>query len=595
MNFFEHQHAARSRSRKLYLLYFFAVAGVVLLVDAGFFFATKGHLKPEHLTYIALGTLIIIFIGSLYRIATLKQSPEYVAISLGGRLLVPSSAEANERRLLNIVEEMALASGIPIPEVYLLDHEEGINAFATGFDVHHAVIGVTRGALEKLSRDELQGVIGHEFSHILNSDMTINLRLMGLAYGLLCIAMLGRTILRATTRNSGRRSKDSSGPALFGLILLLAGSIGVFAANLIKAAICRQREFLADASAVQFTRNPLGISGALRRIGESFKHAYIENSKAEEASHFFFADALGTSFLQLMASHPPLDSRISRIEGVSLERIQSEAADQAQGVDSLTSMSFAGSLNQSQVSRAREALDKPPVTLKDAARSPNYAPALVAGLFASSHADVLTRQEHLVASSKKFPEYDQAIWSQMQVLSIEDKFSLFTLALPALRRLTPERQQDLLATYRTLAEADDEVTLAEYAFLSTLESVFSRNPFSQAADAGLAIQEAASTIISAVCVVGTDNPEHAKQAFLLGAGLFSAAKLSFIERAGLTRDHVQTAIDQIRNASDDIKAQSCAAMIRAAAWDGQLHEKERNLIRIVGQSIGVPLPPIFAA
>ena len=215
--------------------------------------------QPDLFLWSTLGTLIVIGIGSAFKTAELSKGGSAVAQMLDGRLINSNATEANERKLLNVVEEMAIASGIPVPQVYLLENEAGINAFAAGHSTGDAAIGVTRGGMQMLSRDQLQGVIGHEFSHILNGDMRLNLRLMGLIFGILCLTVVGRVLLRT-------RGKKNPLP-LLGLALIVIGLIGVFFGRLIQAAVSRQREFLADAASVQFTRNPDGLAGALKKIG----------------------------------------------------------------------------------------------------------------------------------------------------------------------------------------------------------------------------------------------------------------------------------------------------------------------------------------
>ena len=250
---------------------------------------------------VALGTSALIAGGSLYKVAALSGGGHTVAELLGGRLLHPDKASPDERRLLNVVEEMAIASGLPVPPVYLLENEPGINAFAAGHTTGDAVIAVTSGTLERLSRDELQGVIGHEFSHILNGDMRLNIRLMGVLFGILVIGLTGWIIFRSSmgggyVRMGARDDDDRKGfnpLPLIGLALYVIGYVGVFFGNLIKAAVSRQREFLADASAVQFTRNPDGIAGALKKIGALAEGSRVSDSHAEEASHMFFGEAVG--------------------------------------------------------------------------------------------------------------------------------------------------------------------------------------------------------------------------------------------------------------------------------------------------------------
>jgi Zn-dependent protease with chaperone function len=246
--------------------------------------------------------------------AQLKGGGAVVARQLGGRRVDPDTHDPLERRLLNVVQEMAIASGTPVPEAYVLDIEPGINAFAAGHGEGDAVIAVSKGALEKLSRDELQAVMGHEFSHLLNGDMRLNLRLMGVIHGILLIGLIGRVLMQGGGRGS-RRSKDKGGQiALFGLALFVIGYVGTFFGNLIKAAVSRQREFLADASSVQFTRNSDGLSHALAKIGGLAQGSRMMTARAAEASHMFFADYAAHRFSSALATHPPLAERIRRVD-----------------------------------------------------------------------------------------------------------------------------------------------------------------------------------------------------------------------------------------------------------------------------------------
>jgi len=233
-------------------------------------------LDPRLILLVGGSTLAVIGLGTAYKISSLRGGGPAVAEQLGGRLLHPNTDDADERRVLNVVSEMSIASGVPCPPVYMMADETSINAFAAGNSPEDAAIGVTRGCVQKLNRDELQGVMAHEFSHILNGDMRLNLRLMGLIHGILVLGILGTVLLRSgayggLAAGGGRRDSGRGGAAVIILIggaVMVIGFVGTFFGNLIKASVSRQREYLADASAVQFTRNPQGIGNALRRIGE---------------------------------------------------------------------------------------------------------------------------------------------------------------------------------------------------------------------------------------------------------------------------------------------------------------------------------------
>ncbi|MBN1947650.1 MAG: M48 family metallopeptidase [Bradymonadales bacterium] len=332
MNFFEHQDRAQRRSKRLVVLFFLAVvaivAGVYLAFSILFYFtrssaslAAHGFnwFDPLRLAWVGGGTLLVIFLGSMAKMRQISGGGASVAQMMGGTLVPSNTTDPLERRLLNVVEEMALASGLPVPDVYLLDQEQGINAFAAGFTSGDAVIGVTRGTMEALSRDQLQGVIAHEFSHILNGDMRLNSRLIGILGGILVIGLSGYWLLRVIGRSRVRGGRGGGGAVILGilvmaLVLLVVGYLGLFFGKLIQAGVCRQREYLADASAVQFTRNPSGIAGALKKIGGLDQGSRIDHPNKKQASHLFFGNAVKRSFSGLLATHPPLVQRIKAIE-----------------------------------------------------------------------------------------------------------------------------------------------------------------------------------------------------------------------------------------------------------------------------------------
>jgi Zn-dependent protease with chaperone function len=331
-NFFEHQEQARQKTFWLGALFALAVLLIIAAVNLTALFASGmvageqeqpnlAALPTELLLWVSGATLLVILSGTLYKFTVLsKGGGAAVAEMFDGQFLSHSTQRTKERTLLNVVEEMAIAAGIAPPRVYLMD-SPAINAFAAGTTINTAVIGVTKGCLDKLSRQELQGVVAHEFSHIMNGDMKNNLRLIGLLHGILLLAITGRILLRATSRSSGGRN-SGQGKALFfliGLSLLIIGYIGVFFGKLIKAAVSRQREFLADATAVQYTRDPEGIHGALAKIAAHQSGSYMDDPNTEEVAHLFFGNALSkanasfSAFFGLLSTHPPLDERMRRI------------------------------------------------------------------------------------------------------------------------------------------------------------------------------------------------------------------------------------------------------------------------------------------
>ena len=340
MDFFQRQDHARRKSTLLIAYFVLAVVTIALAMYLAACFITpmlspdtnSGDSRstrstqsreitlwqPQLLLWVGGGTLLVIGLGSLYKIIELRGGGATIANMLGGRLIQPNTNDPGERRLMNVIQEMALASGTPVPPVYVLEEEKGINAFAAGYTPADAVIGVNRGTIDYLSRDELQGVIAHEFSHILNGDMRTNIHLMGVLHGILLIAVIGFYALRFGGLSSGRSSNNKNNSAayimLVGVAALIIGAIGLFFARLIKATLSRQREYLADASAVQFTRNPAGISGALKKIGGLANGSRVLSAESESASHMFFGNARRESSFISFSTHPPLGERIRRLD-----------------------------------------------------------------------------------------------------------------------------------------------------------------------------------------------------------------------------------------------------------------------------------------
>jgi len=324
MNFFESQDRARKNTFQLVFLFTLAVITLIimtnLLVMVVFGFINSEQMQSggalirtmdwQKFALVSAAVGAVVLTGSLYKIMALSAGGRTVADALGGQLIPQNTGDLKQRRLLNVVEEMAIASGIPAPPVYILTGEPGINAFAAGFTPRDAVIGVTQGLIDHLSREQLQGVIAHEFSHIFNGDMRLNIRLMGVLNGILIIGLTGYYILRVTRG----RGKNAGGILVLAIGLMVIGFAGIFFGGLIKAAVSRQREYLADASAVQFTRNPDGIAGALKRIGGLGYGSIVENPVAPEISHAFFAQGVSGFMQSLSATHPPLEKRIRLID-----------------------------------------------------------------------------------------------------------------------------------------------------------------------------------------------------------------------------------------------------------------------------------------
>jgi len=480
MDFFAHQDRARRNTSLLVLLYGLAVTGIIVSVylvvrllfggmeDADGAVAT-GLWDAGQFAIVSVAVLVLVLTGSLFKTMQLSQGGSVVARSLGGRPIAPDTRDPDERRLLNVVEEMALAAGIAVPQVYLLDHEPGINAFAAGFTTRDAVIGVTRGCVQQLSRDELQGVIAHEFSHIVNGDMRLNIRLMGILFGILMLTIIGRILLRTAHFGGGRSRSDKKGgnPLPFlGIALIIIGYIGVFFANLIKSAISRQREYLSDASAVQFTRNPSGIAGALKKIGGLSAGAAVRNTHASEASHLFFGPVGGFSFGALLSTHPPLAERIKRLDPAfnpEIARLMTAPGNSHAAAAGAAGFAGgnAGSFN---MAAAASTLKHLPDSLIDEAHDPVGARTIIYGLLTSDDPKVQRVQQRAIESGDpqvvaRLP----VIRRSLSVLPTASRLPLAELAVPAMRMMPSEQYASFRQTLQALIEADAEINLFEFA------------------------------------------------------------------------------------------------------------------------------------
>ena len=651
MDFFAQQESARKQTIFLIVSLLVAtlsiVAAVCGVVAAGLA-ATQGNsfsLAQDGgmLALAGLGTAALIGGGSLYRVASLASGGKPVALMLGGRPLDPHTTDLGERRALNVVEEMALASGCPVPPVYVLDHEDGINAFAAGHDSNNAVIGLTRGAIDRLSRDELQGVLGHEFSHILNGDMKLDLRLMGLLFGILLISMTGWTIFR-TTSGSSIRVRDSDGKEreranplpLIGLGLYIVGYIGVFFARFIKAAVSRQREYLADASAVQFTRNPLGLAGALKKIGALNDGSQIRSAHAEEASHLFFGDALGFSSWNPLSTHPPLVERIKRLDPsfdgdfsrVSLASPQSPEGNTAPGLklprwigakmgesgtpkpvsasarfafDPASSVAAIGNPSAGNIHRATQLLEGIPEPIAALTRDQDSARALVYALLLDrDDPQVRAAQFETMTShwSAEQAEYVGQIAGQLDALGPEVRLPLVELTLPRLARMSPAKFRSFVETLRLLMEADRRITLFEYALRRLLMRALGpqfgwyQPPAATRKNASQLV-EPASLVLSALARLGADGHlcEEAYQQGFAATNWGTAPPL--LATSQTTLNEVDRALNLIAGAIPPLKQQFLLGCATCIGHDGTITVEEGQLLRAVADALDCPMPPVI--
>lgn len=644
MNFFEHQDRARRNSRYLILLLVTAVVSLVsittlLIATLVYFGGDQQHqpvqnhwlgimhaLSPAMFIWIALGVSGVVMLGSLFRYVQLRAGGKAVAESMGGRLLANATTDVDEQKILNVVEEMAIASGTAVPPVYLIE-EESINAFAAGYRTQDAVIGITRGCIQNLSRDELQGVIAHEFSHVFHGDMRINMRLISLLYGILVIGLIGEFLIRiAGNRSSRRSSKDNSPAAILalGVGLLVIGYTGIFFGNLIKAAVSRQREFLADASAVQFTRNPEGIAGALKKIGGNAYGSRLHHAHAAEFSHMYFGEGV-KSFLNLMATHPPLEERIKRIQpnwdgeftsGVYI-RGQSTASPtmaEANTTSSLAGLSStqAGAATPSridieqtisqiaqptkvQVDYAQACLAELPENLYLATREPFSARAIILGLLMDRSNTVTNNQMALLGEHLGEPEF-----KQLKPLIISSAFAvpklrlpLIELSLPALKQLSAAQRENLLNCMNLLISADQKISLVEW----SLHRIVMHNlnpPASLERNYKLIqLKRECGILLSMLAQAGARELATAQAAFQHAQSELNIGELEFLPTGNIRTPHLDSALDKLNRVRPLQKPQVLKAMALCILHDEQVSIVEAELFRAIADSLDCPVPPLL--
>ncbi len=643
MNFFAAQDQARRSSRRLVVVYIAATIAIVLGVTAVVGFAlfsfsqsgygyTPGQFIREQAPLLlgtALLTALFIFGSSLYKTSRLSAGGGKVAVDMGGTLVPTDVQDPLRRRLRNVVEEMAIASGVPVPEIYVMEEEHGINAFAAGFSPSDAAIAVTRGTLELLDRDELQGVIAHEFSHILNGDMKLNVRLMGVLFGIMVLGLVGRMVVRGGYHSSivsSRRNRNAPVILIVGIGLIILGGIGVFFARMIKASVSRQREFLADASAVQFTRQSHGIASAVKKIGGYSEGSKISATDPEEVSHMLFGS--GTSLLGMFATHPPLVHRIQALDPgfkesdfprVDPRQRRVETAHESQhaafagdittvfasGSTKVLSESIAdtvGHPEQEHIEFARKLRKSIPAELYDAAHSSELAFLLSIALVLDQSKRTIDRQFSLLQEQLggERTEIIRRYYDELSTSSGEYRLPLLEITFPALKRRPMPELAFLVELTNRLIEVDGDIDLYEFCFYRIMMS-----SLGQAIDPtgthGVRrsrrqdLQSAATELLRILADHGHDSDQARIAAFAAGIATLGpwahGAKYESDRECSVAR--LNSSLDVLLGLNSKGQESLLRAVSATAAHDGQISVAEAELIRAVCATLNYPLPPIL--
>jgi len=636
MNFFEHQDRARKQTRWLVLAFALAVGAIVVAIDLillvvlGVTGSEPGQapisLKEtvtSNLDLLAGGAvacLLVIGLASLFKTASLRSGGGQVARQLGGTLVESDTRDLSRRRLRNVVEEIALASGVPVPDIYVLEQESGINAFAAGFTPADAAVAVTRGALEKLDRNELQGVIAHEFSHILNGDMRINIRLMGALFGILLLALIGRRVLIHS--HFAGRSRDRNGAVvlLIAFGLMAVGYVGLFFGRWIKAAVSRQREYLADASAVQFTRDPDGIGGALKKIAVYSDASFLE-ADSEEISHMLFGD--GRKML-MFSTHPPLLKRIGRVDPgfqpeeletlsarIQRDRIRSVKKEESRAkrggrekpgfFDADAVINGIGNPDWERMLVAAAIAASIPDNIAQAAHSTEWAPEVLFYSLLDGDSEIRERQMLAIASEMGGQSEAQvsALVKAGGLPTPEQRLPLLEIAFPALKRRPAEFVNQVLETAKAMIDADGRTEVFEYLLARVISMHLreSRSPYQVRASGNKSLQSCRDEALRLLAVLashGSSEPAEISASFSAGLAALGQAADTPMPRC----DDWVTVLDSGLSKLDGLKSGEKEILVRAMTavvlHDGRLEATELELLRVSSELIHVPLPLLTA-
>lgn len=671
--FFDRQEAARTNTWWLVTLFLAAVIGLVATTSVIAFVTSQnirydvdqGEPIPPVMIAAVVGvaTAVVILLGSLYQIIALRAGGgTRVAESLGGRPLTQDTDDLAERRLLNIVEEMAIASGTPVPPVYLLD-EPGVNAFAAGYRPGDAVIGVTRGAVEQLDREQLQGVIAHEFSHVLNGDMRMSIRMIGILHGILLLSLIGHMLLRSIRFVGSRSSNSDRGNGgivivllVSGLVLVILGSIGSFLGGLIKASVSRQREYLADASAVQFTRNPSGLAGALKRIGGLSRHGLLRHPNAAVASHMYFSQGVYEGLTGLLATHPPLEKRIRAIEPTwdgtyptVADSAVPNAREPARGYGT-GSRRLAGAAAGLVGESANPVSDRPlgaqdrsrrsphtgstfenelvPVPLimsgteqvgEPAAEHHQYAAALLRGIdpdLARAAAQPYSARALVFAllmdhdepvRRLQFAALDRMITPDVVVLTRRllpkvmeapdaARLPLVDMALPMLRMMTAPQYATFIKAFREMVKADQRLTVFEWALSQVLVRNLRRE--FEARESTVTLYNRLNKLVPEVSMLLSvmarvgTGPGGADAAFRKGAAELKSVQPVLLSASECSFTALDQALSKLARTSPHSRRDLLMACAATICSDGIVRVKEAELIRGIADLLDCPMPPL---
>ncbi len=643
MDFFQAQDNARKSTKKLIFYYALAIIGLIVSIYLAAFFLFAGGSQyagagrvpfwmPGLFWGVTAITLIIIATGTGFRVMQLRGGGSKVAEMMGGRRLDSHTSDEHERKLMNIVEEMSIASGVPVPDVYVMDKEEGINAFAAGYGPRDAAIGVTKGCMQLLNRDELQGVIAHEYSHIFNGDMRLNIRLIGILNGILVIHLLGMLLIRSQLymRIGGGGGGRNKGQAVlvmmaFGLLLTVIGWLGVLFGRMIQAAVSRQREFLADAAAVQYTRNPEGLARALAKIKHHYEGSTIKDAHAAEMSHLFFSTGQKTWLNSILATHPPIDKRLEALNATHVldevareskrkiseaeERLKQEERERKKPKKKKEPFVFrpemlvmaAGTVSALQIDSARHLLGKLSEELKSAAHDTFQAPLLMYALLLSEDRDIRQKQ---VDELRKQPAINndaaddvlQLYW-QLTHLPSHYHLALVDIALPALRNMGKKAYAGFREHVEMLIRADGRQVIFEFSvrqiLFHTLDAEYGKKQEAGVKHTSVdSLIPEISVLLSALSYASGGSAQDSWDAGIAELNKETPEPLPFklLPSSSCTISRLEEALESLAQSSGGVHKIFLNAASHTVAASGKITSREAGLLRTMSAAIDIPLP-----
>ncbi|QFU74641.1 peptidase M48 [Halioglobus maricola] len=648
MDFFQQQDIARRNTRMLVGLFLLAVFALIFLTnlvvsaflyfgqDYSIYSGSQGGVQGflsffswQRFGAIGMAVTATIALVILFKWIQLSTGGKVVAESMGGVRILPQTDDKAERRCLNVVEEMALAANMPVPAVYLLPHERGINAFAAGIVPADAVVAVTRGCIDHLTRSELQGVIAHEFSHILNGDMRLNIRLAAILKGITFVGDVGHMLLRSSHRvRTGARGNNKGAAALplLGLVLWVLGWLGGLAAGFIKAAISRQKEYLADASAVQFTRDNSSIADALKVIGGYVPGTLVHAARAVEMSHIFFGQ-VEHHLWQLFATHPPLQDRIRRVDpqwnGEYIQRKPkvypnpgTSAAEAGLARAGIVAAAMASAAITAEAAEQEETLEDAwfdevedfeadtatregiPVALVRHSHEPLGAQALVCALLASNAEPIYQAQLTLLTDSgvQGLAELTHTVHPAVQALGAPRRLPLLELCLPALKAMSLGQYRVLKNNLLQMIKADTRTELHEWCLFQLARHYLDPEyiqvkPSSPRYRKLEKVRYHLRVVLSTLAYEGGhENSADQQTAFRLGADALGLKQLAILEREQMSVAAFSKAVHELASCYPLLKPRVLKAMTLAAGADGAVSAEEREIVAAMAAVMDCPLP-----